>query len=71
MEKETYIKSFSYLYENVPSRRKLIFTLSNGIKIYAVLCYESWQQWGCNTKELCLTMPLVEQHNEWLHGGLR
>lgn len=67
----TFIKSITYLRENQPSRRQLKFRLSNGATIYAESCYESWQQWGGTQDELYITMPTVEAHNEWLHGGVR
>ena len=67
----TYIKSITYLAENRVSKRQLKIKLSNGIIIRAQACYESWQQWGGTTDELNITMPIVEQHNNWLHGGDR
>lgn len=66
-----YIKSITYLHENRKSARKLKIALSNGTIIYAESCYESWQQWGGTTSELQITMPVVENHNDWLHGGDR
>jgi len=65
----TTIKKIEFLYENQPSRRRLKITLSNGAKIKAESCYESWQQWGGTTDDLYITMPIVEANNEWLHGG--
>ncbi len=65
------IKRISYIGENNKSRRKLKIKLSNNRIITAEKCHESWEQWGGNTEELFLTMPIVEQHNEWLHGGNR
>ena len=66
-----YIKSIAYLYENTPSRRQPKMKLSNGTVIRAEACHESWQQWGGTEEELYVTMPTVERHNEWLHGGER
>jgi len=66
-----YIKSIRYLYENKPSRRKLKIELNNGTIVYAQSCHESWQQWGATEEELFITMPTVEAHNDWLHGGER
>ncbi|MBT9176518.1 MAG: hypothetical protein DDT20_00837 [Firmicutes bacterium] len=63
------IRSITYLYECVPSRRALKFRLSNGTTIRAEACHESWQQWGGAVEELYVTMPTVEAHNDWLHGG--
>jgi len=67
----TYIKSVRYLYENVPSRRQLKIKLSSGSTVTAESCYESWQQWGGTRDELYITLPIVDAHNEWLHGGER
>lgn len=66
-----YIRSIRYLYENRPRQRKLRLELSNGTRITAEACYESWQQWGGTTEELGVTVPIVEAHNDWLHGGSR
>lgn len=66
-----HIKSIAYLYENTPSRRQIKMKLSNGTVIRAESCHESWQQWGGTEEELYVTMPTVERHNEWLHGGER
>jgi hypothetical protein len=63
------IKSVQYLSENRPSKRELKIKLNNGTTIRACSCYESWEQWGGNNEELYITMPFVEAHNEWLHGG--
>lgn len=63
------IRSIEYLHEKQKSKRQLKFTLSNGRKIYAEACYESWMQWGGTTSELFITMPITEAHNDWLHGG--
>lgn len=71
MSKETYIKSVSYLHENRKNGRELKIKLSNGTTIKACSCYESWEQWGGTRKELFITMPVVEAHNDWLHGGDR
>jgi len=65
------IKSISYLNENRPSKRQLKIKLTNGTTIRAESCHESWQQWGGTTEELYVTMPVVESHNKWLHGGNR
>jgi len=62
------IKKIEYLGENRKDR-KLKITLNNGAVINAEKCHESWQQWGGSTEELKITMPTVEKHNEWLHGG--
>jgi hypothetical protein len=66
-----YVKSITYLHENRPSQRQLKIKLSNGTTVKAEACYESWQQWGGTSAELCITMDIVEQHNDWLHGGSR
>ena len=66
-----HIQSIHYLYEGNPSKRQLKFILSNGTIIHAEACYESWQQWGGTESELWITMPTVEKHNDWLHGGDR
>ena len=65
------IKSIEYLYESKPSRRELKIKLTNRTIIHACSCYESWQQWGGSTEELYATMPTVQAHNDWLHGGER
>ena len=39
------------------------FTLSNGTRITAQSCYESWQQWGGTTEELGLTVDRLEELN--------
>lgn len=65
----TTIRSITYLSENRPSKRELKIKLSNGTTIRACACHESWEQWGGTTEELYITMPIVEAHNEWLHGG--
>lgn len=69
--KNLYIKSIRYLYENKPSKRQLKIILSNRRVIRAEACHESWEQWGGTTEELYVTMPVVENHNDWLHGGER
>jgi len=69
--KTLYVKTVSYLYEKTPSRRQLKIKLSNGTTIRAEACHESWEQWGGTTEELYVSMPVVERHNEWLHGGER
>lgn len=66
-----YIKQIEYLRENRPSQRQLKITLSDKTIIRAEKCHESWEQWGGTTDALYLTMPIVEKHNEWLHGGER
>ena len=66
-----YIKSIRYLHERRPAQRQLKLTFSNGRTVRAEACHESWEQWGGTTEKLFITMPLVEQHNEWLHGGER
>ena len=66
-----YVKRIEYQYENQPARRRLKLTLNNGRVIRAEACHESWEQWGGTTEELCATVPTVERHNEWLHGGER
>jgi len=68
---EPTIKKVEYLWEHQPKRRQLKITLSNKIVIRAESCHESWEQWGGTTNELWITMPIVEAHNEWLHGGHR
>ena len=65
------IRSITYLYERQPSRRQLKIKLSNGTTIRAESCHESWEQWGGTVEELYVTMPTVEAHNDWLHGGER
>lgn len=49
--------------------RMIHFTLSNGTMVEAEACYEGWQQWGGTKAELQITMPIVERHNDWLHGA--
>jgi len=71
MNNEPYVVRIQHLYEKVPSRRQLKITLSNGTVVRAEACYESWQQWGGRESELWITMPVVENHNDWLHGGCR
>jgi hypothetical protein len=66
-----YVKKIEYLYENQKSRRQLKITLSNKRTIRAESCHESWEQWGGSTDDLYISMPTVEQHNDWLHGGER
>ena len=66
-----YIKRVEYLHENQPTRRQLKITLSNKTVIRAESCHESWEQWGGSREELYITMPTVERHNDWLHGGER
>lgn len=65
------IKKVEYLHENVKSKRELKITLSNKTVIRASACYESWEQYGGTRDELYVTMPTVEKHNNWLHGGSR
>lgn len=69
--KEPYIKKIEYLYENQKSRRQLKITLNNKTVIWAESCCGSWEQWGGSVDELYITVPVVEKHNEWLHGGER
>ena len=69
--KNVYVKKVQHLYENQQSRRQLKITLSNKTVIRATSCYESWQQNGGTTDELWVSMPIVEAHNDWLHGGNR
>lgn len=71
MPKEIYINKIEYLHENQKSRRELKITLSNKRVIRVAACYESWEQWGGTSDELYVTMPTVERHNTWLHGGPR
>jgi hypothetical protein len=59
------------LNETRKSKRELKITLSNKVIVRACACYESWEQWGGNKEELYITMPTVERHNKWLHGGDR
>ena len=66
-----YIKKIEYPYEKQKSHRQLKMTLSNKTVVRAVACYESWEQWGGTEEELYITMPTVEKHNGWLHGGGR
>jgi len=66
-----YIKSIKYIGENRKNSRKLKIKLSTGSTVTAESCYEGWQQYGGGEKELYVTMPIVEKHNEWLHGGER
>ncbi len=66
-----FIRSVEYLHESKPSKRQLKITLSNGTVVRAEACYESWQQWDGTESELRITMPIVEDHNDWLHGGDR
>lgn len=69
--KKPHIKSIQYLYENQKSRRQLKITLSNKTIVRAESCSESWEQWGGTVDELYITMPVVQSHNSWLHGGER
>lgn len=48
--------------------REVKVTLSNGMEIHIVPCYESWQQYGGTTEELGLTVDIAERYNGWLHG---
>jgi hypothetical protein len=66
---KTTVKKIEYLSENRKSKRALKITLSNKTVIRAMSCHESWEQWGGTTEELYITMPIVELHNDWLHGG--
>ncbi len=68
---ETTIRKIEYLRENQKNHRQLKITLSNKMVIRAESCHESWEQWGGTQAELFITMPIVERHNEWLHGGER
>ncbi len=61
------IKKIEYLGEKTPSQRKLKLTSSDGKITYAIASHESYMQWGSG--ELKLTLPIVEAHNDWLHGG--
>jgi hypothetical protein len=70
-DNELYVKSIHYLRENKKSARKLKIILSNNTIIYAESCYESWMQYGGTQNELYITMPIIEKHNKWLHGGNR
>jgi hypothetical protein len=65
------VKKIEYLNGHQRSRRKLKITLDNGRIIYAESCHESWEQWGGTTEELYVTLPIVEAHNAWLHGGAK
>lgn len=67
-QKPMKIRRVDFLYANQVQRRKIKVTLTNGTRIYIESCYESWQQYGGTTEELCLTMPIAERNNEWLHG---
>jgi hypothetical protein len=69
----THITRISFVGELSPNKnnRKLKIKLSSGSIITAEACHESWEQWGGTTKELYITMPIVEAHNKWLHGGER
>lgn len=66
---KTTIKKIEYLHSNNKKNRELKITLSNKTVVRACACYESWEQWGGNKEELYITMPIVESHNAWLHGG--
>lgn len=69
--KKPVITTVEYCNENKPAERQLKITLSNGTIITAEACHESWEQWGGTVDELYITMPIVEDANEWLHGGKR
>lgn len=56
-------------YKAVMDGRQLEMTLDNGTVITAEACHESWEQWGGTVEELYVTQPIVEYHNDWLHGG--
>ena len=62
------VTKVEFLYVNQPSRRKIKVKLNTGSTIYIERCYESWQQYGGTTDELCLTMSIAEKYNDWLHG---
>lgn len=67
---EPYIKKIEYIGTNDGAAERLIvITLSNNTNIKATSCCESWEQWGGTTEELYVTQPIVEAHNDWLHGG--
>jgi len=66
------VKSINYIEgENneLEISRELKIQLSNDSVVTAVACHESWEQWGGCVDDLYLTQPIVEAHNEWLHGG--
>jgi len=65
----TKIKTIAHLGQNTRTKRKLKITLTNGVKITAEACHESWEQWGGRDEDLFVTVPIVERHNDWLHGG--
>ena len=65
------IAKVQHLNEEDKDNRQLKLTLSNGRVITAEACHESWEQWGGTLAELYVTMPVVEAHNEWLHGADR
>ena len=65
----TKVRKVEFLYANQPKRRKIKVLLTNNTRIYIESCYESWQQYGGNTDELYITMPIAEKFNKWLHGG--
>ena len=64
------IASIQFLGQSRKDRRKLKIKLSNGAKITAGPCHESWEQWGGTLEDLTFTSPVVEKFNDWLHGGV-
>jgi hypothetical protein len=66
---EIHVKSIEYLNIDKRLKRKIKITLNNGVEIFATSCHESWQQWGGTESEVAITMPIIETHNRWLHGG--
>jgi len=60
------VTNVAYRYQEA---RQLVITLNTGAEITAEACHESWEQWGGTVDELYVTQPVVEYHNNWLHGG--
>ena len=66
--KQISIKNIKFLYNNIPSRRKIKVTLTNNVIVYIVPCHESYEQYGGNSDELYITLPIAMKFNGWLHG---
>ena len=48
--------------------REVVVTLDNDTEVHIVRCYESWEQFGGTTDELCCTVDVADCVNDWLHG---
>lgn len=63
MKRDLFIKSEKITRNKTGKIKRVVFTLSNGTKITAEPCHESWQQWGGTQSELWITIKRVEQLN--------